>query len=281
VFVEINRLRHHLLDWGGDGPLVLLLHGLAEHAHVWDLVAPQIVAAGYSVLALDWRGHGDSEWIGRGGYYHFADYTADLAFLLRHLGRSAALVGHSMGGNAAATYAGTEPERVSALALIEGLGPPDCAPEDAPERFVGWLAGLDRQAERDRRSMTLDEATKRLAERFPLFSAEVARHMAVHGTREADGRRTWKFDPLHQTRTPQPYYFAQSRAFYRRIACPVLYIEGTRSYISAAPVEIDRRVAAIGAERVTIDGAGHHVHLEQPATVAKCLTDFLSRSLGP
>ena len=95
--VVANRLRHHLLEWGGNGPAVLLLHGFLENAHVWDLVAPPLAAGGYHVYALDWRGHGDSDWIGPGGYYHFADYTADLAFLVPQLAERVALIAHSMG----------------------------------------------------------------------------------------------------------------------------------------------------------------------------------------
>src|SRR5262245_37513454 len=94
-FVESNRLRHHLLEWSDTGPTVLLLHGFLEHAHAWDLVAPRIAVGGFRVLALDWRGHGDTDWIGPGGYYHFPDYTADLAGVVRALGGCAALVGHS------------------------------------------------------------------------------------------------------------------------------------------------------------------------------------------
>src|SRR5215813_6168542 len=114
-FIEANRLRHHLLEWGDGTSLVLLLHGFLEHAHAWHLIGPALVAAGYHVYALDWRGHGDSEWVGAGGYYHFADYTADLAFVVRALGGRAVLIGHSMGASAALIYAGTEPERVPAL----------------------------------------------------------------------------------------------------------------------------------------------------------------------
>jgi alpha-beta hydrolase superfamily lysophospholipase len=101
-----NRLRHHLLEWGDAGAVVLLLHGFLEHAHVWDWVAPRLAEAGYHAFALDWRGHGDSAWVGAGGYYHFADYVADLGGLVRALGGRAALVAHSMGGNAAVLYAG-------------------------------------------------------------------------------------------------------------------------------------------------------------------------------
>jgi pimeloyl-ACP methyl ester carboxylesterase len=279
--VEANRLRLRLLDWSlpdATGDAVLLLHGVQEHAHAWDFVAPRLAGARLRVLALDWRGHGESEWVGRGGYYHFADYVADLGALARALGGRVTLVGHSMGGNAALTYAGTEPDRVRALVSIEGLGPPDASPEDAPARFLGWLADLERSDARPEHSITLDEATSRLAERFPLWPPEAARHMALHGTCElGDGtsRRTWRFDPLHRTRSPQPYYVAQARAFWARVRCPVLYVEGTQSFISAAPFEIDQRLAALGARRHTIAGAGHHPHLERPEETARSLLEFL------
>jgi len=135
--ITANRLALHLLEWGAHGPVVLLLHGFLEHAHVWDWVAPPLANAGYHVFALDWRGHGDSEWIGAGGYYHFIDYVADLAALVPQLAGRVTPVAHSMGGGAAVLYAGTEPERVSALVSIEGLGVPDTEPCTVPERVVG------------------------------------------------------------------------------------------------------------------------------------------------
>ncbi len=279
--VVANRLRHHLLDWGGDGPVVLLLHGFLEHAHAWDLAAPLLAADGFHVVALDWRGHGDSEWIGAGGYYHFADYTADLAGIVRALGGRAALVGHSMGASAAIQYAGTEPDRVTALACIDALGPPDSDPDEAPACFAGWLADLERIATRSAGTLSPDEATARLAERFPRFGLAVARHMATHGTRAAPGGgRVWKFDPLHQTRSPQPYYVAQARAFWRRVACPVLYVEGAESPLRLDAEEIATRLRTLRAERVTIAGAGHHPHLERPQALVEVLRPFLRRAAG-
>lgn len=278
-FLTANRLRLHLLEWGAGSRVVLCLHGVQEHAHAWDFVAPRIVAAGYHVFALDWRGHGDSDWVGAGGYYHFADYTADLAAVVRDLGGRVALVGHSMGGNAALTYAGTEPERVAALVSIEGLGPPDAEPESAPERFRTWLDDLERAERRGRRELTLAEGASRLRERFPLWSEATASHMAELGTVERGGKRVWKFDPLHQTRSPQPFYLRQAQAFWRRISCPVLYVEGTSSFISIQAPEIAARASMVRALRVTIDGAGHHPHLEKPHELAKAVIDFLDAAL--
>lgn len=270
-----NRLRHHLLEWGGGDRVVLLLHGFLEQAHVWELVAPRLADAGLHVYALDWRGHGDSAWIGAGGYYHFADYVADLDGIVRALGGRAALVAHSMGGNAAVLYAGTRPEAVAALVSIEGLGPPGADPGDAPERHAQWLQDLERVAARPRPAFALAEGLARLRERYPRMSAAALALLVEHGTRVAGDGRVWKFDPLHQTRSPQPYYAAQARAFWRRVACPVLYVEGDASWVRLA--DLDERLAALRAVRVTIPGSGHHPHLEQPQALAEVLVEFLER----
>ncbi len=274
--ITANRLTHHLLEWGDDGQRsVLLLHGYLEHAHVWDWVAPQIAAAGYHVFALDWPGHGDSEWIGPGGYYHFADYTAVLAGAVRGLGGRAALVGHSMGGTAALIYAAAEPERVTAVVSIEGLGPPGMSPEMAPDRYAQWLQDLDRIDIRHGRSLSLEEATERIRERFPQFTTRIAHHIAEWGTREHNGKRFWKFDPLHQTTSPQPFYMAQAQAFWRRVACPVLYVDGTASMVHLPSADVAEHLALLRARRVTIDGAGHHPHLERPEHLVEAVVRFL------
>ncbi|MGH7788984.1 MAG: alpha/beta fold hydrolase [Candidatus Binatia bacterium] len=274
--IAANRLEHHLLEWGDRGPLVLLLHGFLEHAHAWDWVAPRVAAAGHRVLALDWRGHGDSQWVGAGGYYHFADYVADLAGIVRQLDEPAALVAHSMGGNAAILFAGTEPARVSALVAVEGLGPFDADPEHTPERYAAWIDDLQRQPARPRAPFTLAAASDRLRQRYPRLSPEALALLAEHGTRAVDGGRQWKFDPLHQTRSPQPFYTAQARPFWRRVTCPVLYIDGGDSTLRLPEPELQERLTLLRATRATIAGAAHHPHLEQPEALASVLIRFLA-----
>ncbi|MBX3027002.1 alpha/beta hydrolase [bacterium] len=275
LHLTANRLRHHLLEWGSGDRVVLLLHGFLEHAHVWELVAPRLAAAGLHVYAPDWRGHGDSEWVGAGGYYHFADYVADLDGIVLALGGRAALVAHSMGGNAALLYAGTAPERVAAVVSIEGLGPPDVDPAEAPPRYAQWLADLARATARPRPPLAPAEVRGRLRARYPRLSEAALTLLAEHGTRSAGAGRAWKFDPLHQTRSPQPYYAAQARAFWQRIACPVLYVEGDDSWVRLA--DLAERLAALRASRAVIRGSAHHPHLEQPEALAEVLVPFLRR----
>jgi pimeloyl-ACP methyl ester carboxylesterase len=280
MLLPANRLTHHLLEWGSGERIVLLLHGFLEQAHVWDLVGPRLAAVGLHVYALDWRGHGDSQWIGAGGYYHFADYVADLDGIVGGLGGRAALVAHSMGGNAAVLYAGTRPERVTALVSIEGLGPLSSDPAVARERSVQWLDDIERMAARPRPSFTLAAAIERLRERYPRMSDEAIALLAEHGTRAEGEARVWKFDPLHQTRGPQPYYVAQSRPFWARIACPVLYVEGDESRFRLPETDLSERLTAMRAERAVIRGSAHHPHLEQPDQLASVLIEFLAGALA-
>lgn len=273
VHITANRLRHHLLEWGSGDRTVLLLHGFLEHAHVWELVGPRLAAAGHHVYALDWRGHGDSDWVGAGGYYHFADYVADLDGIVRALGGRAALVAHSMGGNAAVLFAGTVPEAVSALVSVEGLGPPDAPPSDAPVRYAHWLTDVARAAARPRPRFTLAAAVTRLRDRYPRMSEAALHLLAEHGTRPEGDARVWKFDPLHQTRSPQPYYTTQARAFWQRVACPVLYVAGDATWVQLP--DLEERLAALRATRAVIRGSAHHPHLEQPEALAAVLADFL------
>ncbi|EFK98383.1 LOW QUALITY PROTEIN: hydrolase, partial [Streptomyces sp. SPB78] len=124
------------LDWGGDGPPVLLLHGLAGYAGEWGPVAVRLRERGHRVLAMDLRGHG-------GSVRHPRDTSAnahadDVAGLLGRLGAGpAVLVGQSLGGRVALRVAVEHPSLVRGLALIEAdARPASGAPGDAAIRWL-------------------------------------------------------------------------------------------------------------------------------------------------
>src|SRR5688500_2021156 len=94
----------------------------------------------YHLVALDQRGHGDSGWVGAGGYYHLPDYVLDLSTVMERVRRARlVLVGHSLGGIVSAYTTGTFPDRVDALVLVEGLGVPGSSFEDAPGRYEAFV----------------------------------------------------------------------------------------------------------------------------------------------
>ncbi len=273
--VAVRGMRHHVVEWPGAGPTLILLHGYLDHARVFDKLAAAL--EGFRLLAPDFRGHGDSDRVPPGGYYYFPDYIADLHAIAHALAKPPfALLGHSMGGGVAASLAGAFPELVSQLVLVEGLGPPTMAAEEAPLRLRAFVEDLARAAARPPRVFpSAAAAAARLRERNPRIAEADALAFAEHGTRAVDGGVAWKFDPLHQTRAPYPFLEAALIAALRRITAPVLVIEGADGW-RLDDASRARRLAALPNPRtLLVAGAGHHVHLDAPAEVAAAVRAFL------
>ena len=123
-FVAANGLRLHYRRWSPlekrhELPPILLLHGLASATHIWNLLAPLLSDRGYSVTALDQRGHGESDKPANG--YDYETIIADDTDAIKALQiEKPVLVGHSWGATVALQYAATYPERVTALTLVDG-----------------------------------------------------------------------------------------------------------------------------------------------------------------
>jgi len=271
-------LTYNVLEWGAPtAPPVVLVHGFLDLAWGWDEV-PARLAADYHVLAPDLRGHGDSDWIGAGGYYHFFDYLAAVDDLIARLApppAKVAIVGHSMGGTVAAYWAGTRPERVRALISMEGIGPPE-ASTPVPDRAARWI-DMWRLARGGAKVMpSVAEAAARLRKHDDLLDADRALALATRGTREVDGGVVWKHDPLHLTQGPYPYRVDIAESFFQRVTCPVLYVEGDRSRFRLADADTTRRLAAFpDLQRATVAGAGHMMQRHQPAAVADLIATHL------
>jgi len=113
--LEINGLKLHYLDWGGDGPPLVMLHGLTGHAHTWDHTAAAL-SARYHVYALDQRGHGDTEWAPR---YGIPTMLGDLLGFLDALQLPVVtLMGLSMGACLALRIAELQPAAIRGLVLV-------------------------------------------------------------------------------------------------------------------------------------------------------------------
>src|SRR2546427_9523168 len=119
----LNGFRFHFLDWGARGePPVLLLHGGAQTAHSWDEVAPDL-ARDHHVLALDQRGHGDTDWAPEGRYRR-DDFVADIRAFLDDRGwERATLIALSLGGLNSIAFAATHPERIAGLVVVDVTPP--------------------------------------------------------------------------------------------------------------------------------------------------------------
>ena len=124
-FVTIRGLKLHCRRWGEtDAPLLFLLHGYQDESASWQFMVDALKEK-WRIIAPDFRGYGLSDWSGSDSYW-YPDYLADLDFILEYFSPDlpARIVGHSLGANIAAVYAGLRPERVSYLVNVDGFGPP-------------------------------------------------------------------------------------------------------------------------------------------------------------
>ncbi len=276
----------HVLEWNADdaslGHTVFLVHGFLDIAWGWRQTVEAGLGEGLHIVAPDMRGHGDSSRIGAGGYYHFLDYVADMADLVNQLGRSTvSLVGHSMGGAICNLYAGTFPERVHRLAVLEGIGPPvmDLPAPSRVQRWIAeWAAALERQP---KAHASLEDAASRLQKNDPLLSRELALELAEHGTRKTARGYEFKHDPVHVTIGPYPFQTEIAAQFWRRISCPVLSIEAAQSSFVLPADESARRYAMFqNIRRVELPNAGHMMQRHQPEALAQILRAFLLAPAG-
>ena len=276
-----NGLSHHVVSWGRQPVDVVLCHGFLDVAWSFDALARALVDRGHGVAAFDWRGHGESDWIGSGGYYHFPDYLLDLDDLLPQLGDAPIhLVGHSMGGSACAMYAAARPERLRSLTLIEGIGPPDQSHIDPAVRLRRWLNGVQmRRAEQLRAMVDHQEALRRMRLQNPGLDEELGLFLASKSTSPTEGGGLrWSFDPLHRTWSARPFSAESFGQILRAISVPTLAVAGERGY--RLPDEGARLAQLKDCRFVEIADVGHMIHWFKPVELATALGAFFTNGVA-
>ena len=235
------------------------------------------------VIALDWRGFGLSEAPGTDCYW-FPDYLGDLDALLDAISPDAPvdLLGHSMGGNVAMSYAGVRPQRIRRLVNLEGFGMPDVSPAAAPERLTRWLDEL-KDPPSLRPYATLAAVAERLRKTNPRLPEDKAAWLARHWARETPDGFLLNADPAHKLANPVLYRKAEVLACWQRITAPTLWAEGsddqlTNFWGTRYPREdFEARLALVPRlERAVLQNAGHMLHHDQPEALAARLSEFLA-----
>lgn len=271
-------LTYRILEWNPAGATTfVLVHGFLDFAYGWHEVAASLATDAH-VVAVDLRGHGDSDWIGAGGYYHYLDYVADLDAVIERVAHERVIVvGHSMGGGATSYWAGTRPKRAHAIALLEGLGPPDQSEVDVATRTGHWIDAW-RTARAEWVPMaTHSIAAARLRKHDPLLGDALALRLAQHGTRAVAGGYVWKHDPLHRTMGPYPFRRDTAAQYWQKIACPTLIVDGAQSTLNLSVAERDvRRAYFPNARYEILANAGHMMARHVPRELAALLATLQS-----
>lgn len=279
--LEVRGLATHVRRWGPEPcasqPPLILLHGWQDTGDTFQFLADAL-EDDWSLLAPDWRGFGRTEWAREG--YWFPDYFADLDRLLDVVspGEPVRLVGHSMGGNIASQYAGVRPERVRCVVNLEGIGLPRTQSHEAPLRLRRWLEEV-RRAPSLKTYASFDELAAVIAVRFPRFGATRARFVAeAWAERVPDGVRLLG-DARHRWVNPVLYRREDAEACWRQVKAPVLLLLGAQSDMPGRLGE-DGTLEALrglitGMQVELVAGAGHMLHIEEPAHVAALIEPFL------
>ncbi|MFB9209051.1 alpha/beta fold hydrolase [Nonomuraea spiralis] len=258
-------------DVTGEGPLVVLVPGMGNDRRAYRFLAPELVAAGFRVAAMDLRGHGESsrDWPS----YTRADVAGDILALVRHLGGPAAIVGHSFAGGAATIAAAQAPELVSALVEL--------GPFTRAQKIDG--GALLRQGHHRKGALLLLGSAitrsvglwrKYLDHAYPgTRPADYGDYMTAL---EADLRRPGRMAVVAKMGQSAP---TDAGAELPRLRTDALVIMGTLDPDWADPrAEADGIVAEMPAGRgtvVMIDGAGHYPHAQFPSQVAAAVVPFI------
>jgi pimeloyl-ACP methyl ester carboxylesterase len=267
--IVLRQLRFHYLEWGNpDAPTIVLLHGGHQSAHSWDLVSLHL-ARRYHVLALDQRGHGDSEWP-RDVEYSNNDMSLDAEAFINALGlHKPVLIGHSMGGRNSLLLTKRNPSLLNALVIV------DVGPEVSP-RGREVIAGF---VQTNQEFDNLEHFVENVRKYDPYRSREhIERTVKYNMLQRADGKFVSKCDS-----TPRRLGLIRGTGPLdnitlddaRRFDLPVLLVRGANSNI-LAPDAAERFRDALPLGRLaTVPDCGHNVHGQNTKGFITALGEFL------
>jgi pimeloyl-ACP methyl ester carboxylesterase len=259
----------------GQGPLVVLAHGIGDSRHSYRFLAPALAAAGYRVANMDIRGCGDSG-LGWDGYSR-TDIADDIVALVRHLGGPAVIIGQSISGGAATIAAAAAPDLVSGvieLAPFTRKQPMDLGGLLRAKRFRAGYTQLGKTM-----FMGSMKAWKKYLDlAYPTKPADWDSELARIEAKLGEPGRMKALQAMCRTNP------GDAGAQLPNVKCPVLVIEGDADPDWADPrAEGQKIIADLPAglgELVVLEGVGHYPHAQTPDQVLALAQPFLTRTLA-
>ncbi|MBV6412383.1 MAG: alpha/beta fold hydrolase [Xanthomonadales bacterium] len=253
-----------------DAPALLFAHGFGQNRHAWRSTATQLGDEGWHGLAIDGRGHGDSDWVAAGDY-EFDHFAEDLAAIARTRDELPILIGASMGGLLGLLIEGESPSPVfRAMVLV------DVTPRWETEG-VGRI--LDFMAAHPQGFDSLQHAADEVARYLPHRERKDPERLRSQLREHADGRWRWHWDPRLLGRVAQQAegYIPRLQAAARRVRIPLLLLSGGRSDVVSAHT-IDEFLHAVPqAEHICIEDATHMVVGDRNDVFTREISRFLKR----
>lgn len=259
---------------------MLALHGWLDNAASF-LPLFEHLREPLRIVALDLVGHGLSDHRSPDATYPFMEFVPDVFRAADALGWDRfGLLGHSLGAAVASMAAGTFPQRIDGLFLIEGLGPLTAAPEEAPDRMATHLAARSRlKSKSPPVYKTEAEALAARAEAGDFTRPDSILPVVRRGLKPAAGGLTWASDPRLKLPTAIRLTPEQAMAFLGRIACKTAVIKAENGLATAHGAHFEAFAAQVKGLRVHPMPGGHHLHMDTPEPVARAIDEFFSAPL--
>jgi pimeloyl-ACP methyl ester carboxylesterase len=266
-YVQANGMRLHYLDWGNpEQPNMLLLHGGAQSAHSWDFFS-LAMRDHFHIVALDQRGHGDSDWSDAGDY-DTSFHVADIHAFTDAIGYDRfTLMGLSMGGRNAYSFTAEHPEKVERLIVVD-VGPDVKAEGQAYIRE--FLEGTETFESFD----WLVERVKRFNPRRP--ENQIRGSLLNNLKQLEDGTWTWKHDRRRGIRRDRGGEMNEAAwAALAAVQAPTLVVRGAESYILSEQTANKMLATVPNSQLVEVPNAGHLVQGDNPVGFEKVVRAFL------
>ena len=272
-------LRLHYRDWGGEGRPVVLLHGLASNARIWDLTAPHL-SDGFRVIAPDQRGHGLSDKPDDG--YTLEDVTGDLAALIEALTLDRPLiVGHSWGGNVALQFAADRPDRLCAVVLVDGG-----FLEISAVQGMTWERAQQVMAPPPLDGMKLNsflKTARNWPELGPIWNDQVKEIVLANFQVRSDGTIRRRLTIDNHMQILRSLWEQRPSQMWEGLRCPALLIPAARDNPDpgrAMWMDAKRKAIAVALERSSavqvlwMEDTIHDVPLQRPRELAEAVAEF-------
>ena len=267
-FVAIDGVRLHYVDWGDNGPDVLMLHGDLRTSRSWDAVARQL-APSFHVLSLDYKGHGDSDWPRRG--YRFSQRVDELYSFCEAVDlKDATAVGHSTGGVIMTLMAEKYPGTFGKLVMLEPMIHVD-------EKFQRMVS-----SRRENHGRTVWNSREELYDYLKKHHAagrwrdDVIRDVVEHEAYLMDDGKLdmkWSIDSMNWEERDGEYY--ELIPIFRTLSLPILFMcssQRRNQFRDLYPLA----GANSNFDIVTIEDSDHNMYMERPDEVAEAISDFLN-----
>jgi len=275
--IKTSTMRLSAKCWGEpEGLPVLAFHGWLDNAATFDHLAPFL--KDFRLVSIDLPGHGFSEHKPSSSSYHFSDIIVEMLEVLNVLGwQSFSILGHSMGAGVASYLAGTIPEKIKSVILIEGLGSLAQKAEKMPEILRDSAEQWQQLADKKLPLYPDIETAVKVRHHVGGIEESSVRTLVARGLKPLEGGFTWRSDPKLKIKSRHYLTEEQACAFLREITAPVLLIEAENAKQDQWKELLLKRIPYIKNLHHRKVSGDHHLHLDNPQEVAAVIREFLQQ----